>query len=519
MLFGGVAKTTMEEAGALMLADNGVCCIDEFDKMDLTDQVAIHEAMEQQTISIAKQNVALSAPIMSRFDLFFILIDECSEMVDYAIARKIVDLHCNKEEAYDCLESMVRLAEGMAKMHCSGHVTPNHVMEAYRYVLHGAGGVANHGASARVHGAARGGHGQDALQRARHSQPRHGGVQQLYISNTTSNQQMALRVSRVTLFKIQMTYWQGFPAAYKNVSSFAGEESAGMHKSAVVSWYLEQLVAQGTIEDEDELLERKTLVEKVIDRLMYHSAVVSWYLEQLVAQGSIEDEDELLERKTLVERVIDRLMYHSAVVSWYLEQLVAQGSIEDEDELLERKTLVERVIGRLMYHVSGPSCTILCMSAVVSWYLEQVVAQGSIEDEDELLERKTLVERVIDRLMYHVSGPSCTILCKSAVVSWYLEQLVAQGSIEDEDELLERKTLVERVIDRLMYHDQVIIPLSTTGLKASQRSSEQEVEDDPLLVVHPNYVVDTNVQGKTQFSGKLGYIKTMKDLFILFNLK
>ncbi|KAI9209755.1 MCM2/3/5 family-domain-containing protein [Polychytrium aggregatum] len=115
------------EGGAMVLADGGVVCIDEFDKMRDEDRVAIHEAMEQQTISIAKagittilnsrtsvlaaanpifgryddmktpgENIDFQSTILSRFDLIFIVRDEHNEQLDMTIAKHVLGIHMNR---------------------------------------------------------------------------------------------------------------------------------------------------------------------------------------------------------------------------------------------------------------------------------------------------------------------------------------------------------------------------------------------------------------------------------------
>jgi DNA replication licensing factor MCM2 len=112
------------EGGALVLADRGTCLIDEFDKMNDQDRTSIHEAMEQQTISISKagivttlqarcavvaaanpiggrynstipfsQNVELTEPILSRFDILCVVRDTVDPEEDERLARFVVNSH------------------------------------------------------------------------------------------------------------------------------------------------------------------------------------------------------------------------------------------------------------------------------------------------------------------------------------------------------------------------------------------------------------------------------------------
>lgn len=77
---------------------------------------------------------------------------------------------------------------------------------------------------------------------------------------------------------------------------------------------------------------------------------------------------------------------------------------------------------------------------------------------------------------------------RSDLVTWYLEQVAEQ--IDSEDELIERKTLIEKVIDRLRTHDEILLDLrTTTGLRRTT-TEELAIEDDPFLVVHPNYIIE-----------------------------
>ena len=160
------------EAGALVLGDQGNVCVDELDKMRSEDRSALHEALEQQTVSIAKAGIMatlntrcsvlaaanpkfgrfdryksvadqidLPSPILSRFDLYFALEDRPNVENDRAIAKHILKIHQSSNVDYEIEPDLLRKYIAYARKNIHPELTDEamSVLEEFYVTVRGGG--------------------------------------------------------------------------------------------------------------------------------------------------------------------------------------------------------------------------------------------------------------------------------------------------------------------------------------------------------------------------------------------
>jgi DNA replication licensing factor MCM6 len=320
--------------------------------MDVADQVAIHEAMEQQTISIAKagiqatlnartsilaaanpvggrynrkttlrSNINMSAPIMSRFDLFFVILDECNEQVDRHLAEHIVGVHQLRDAAITPefsteqmqryirfartfrpeftdeakellvhrymelraddaqggvgrnsyritvrqLESMVRLSEAIAKVNCVEEISTDFVNEAFNLLRQSIISVEHDDVEVEDDE-------EDTAEALLQAADEAAGVPADHdgdspMAQADEEDEPAAQVSRP---KQTITYDKYIKIVNMLVTHISEEESAGsaegIEGEALVQWYLEQ--KEDELQDEDDYNNELALAKKVLKKMV-----------------------------------------------------------------------------------------------------------------------------------------------------------------------------------------------------------------------------------------------------------